>query len=483
MSDLLRNEKDFDVFFNELESAKNYISTPNDISSNQVSYLMYHNLLNPSKESIKEVVFKNQHILNDFIHKLKYILKFKMKAFKANVVTNVFNMLHYLIQILHEAQLPQLDTLIVNTLRLKCIPELQEIIDPIEFLAINFLDKLENSSPYTYHFLLFFFIDDVRYYGSVCRRIINSENKFCEALGKDFVFRNVYVAFEKAILEGISSLKPMNDFDIESFFKYSTQKSFLTSKISSELEINMVSMLENNSMDPKNSVNTLLEYYVFDIESAKDILRYLVAVYFTVDFVKLSNFIVNLLSRFYYSNYLLFAIFYDVILPQSDFQANRNKFIAEFMIFSIDANNKPVIEFIKKLALIDFFNSNIYNYLSKIDCNKKLIYNYFGFDNTKKNDMKREVEVIKNLDFDGLYRLLQDIKISLKPLVQKDQYNQLIEESGSWDGYVQTFFWQILIFQKTYLGMEIDFEPSLLSSESKIGYEIFCNSLRKQSSS
>lgn len=408
----VKNEIDNDTLTKSLsDSFSLFPSLPSKISDENayVLFILSNLLNNPTEEHINHLL--NSNCINLFTTILKNLIK--NKFLYLNCQSNIITIVNLLPKNVNES-------LIINLLRFS---------HQIDISDLKFVDSL--------FFKYFFGIDTQD-----------------EVFGKDYVFDKVYQYIEKQIKMGsnINIMEDQDDFEIETSFylNYNTNKHFLVTKLNPDLELNLIYYIEQTGNEDKYYIDWLLG----DLkgkEMAKDVLRYLMNVYYSTNIGKIIKIINKILEHFNYDTYLILAILYDGIFNSTD-----NGLVFEIL------KNKRVRKYLEKIVQIEFFNT-------------KWAAFYMKF-NDKNDDIEDIYQKLVQIDFNKYYKIIGDIKRGI-PFISKDSYKKIIGMSYEWDGYVQVFLWKILTFQRIWYDYDVDesIRSELKSEEALEGFEIIKN--------
>jgi hypothetical protein len=81
---------------------------------------------------------------------------------------------------------------------------------------------------------------------------------------------------------------------------------------------------------------------------------------------------------------------------------------------------------------------------------------------------------IHSLNFSRFYGLVKEMRMRGKAFIPRSLYGQVIRESAEWDGYAQVYLWKILAHQKILFGYEVK-EEEARSIEAQEGMEVIAH--------
>lgn len=418
--DLLNDELDFDPIIKLIEDSKNaYSSLKKHLNTNEhnkyMLYILYILLKTPKKSIIENLLSNTQDNLQFFIEKFKRLIK--GKYMQLNCQENIIKIVNILNKTVGRGEI--LDTLIINCLRYGSYSKYVELIDA------------ENT------FLLFYKNND--------------KNKLFDVFGRDYNFKQTF----EEITRGAETYSQ--------YCSYKTQKQFLIAKICPELEINIIFYLEQVFQHFNIYENWLFQYYIINNEVAKNIIRYLVAVYFTNNVNNLIRLIFTIFNAFN-GDYIFIAIFYDAFLHENDDSVNT--FLVSLILEDLSQNNIFTSYFMKFLAN-KTLRYRFVNFLEASKLQTDSILDAFNLKNI--NIIDRVISTLETMNFDSYYRIIDNIKQNNEPFIDIKLYSEIIKLSNSWDGYMQIFLWKIFMHQKIHF----NFMPEHQNLETKEGIEGF----------
>jgi hypothetical protein len=284
------------------------------------------------------------------------------------------------------------------------------------------------------------------------------------SLGRDALFRRV---FKKVGL---------TDEERE-ILQRPTPKHFLISKLSPDLELNII-FLVGQVRDKYDVLEEwLFKYYITNEDIAIDVLRYLSTVYYTNNTQPLVRLINAILSK-YTNPILLFAIFYDMFYF-SDKSFTGNSFLIQYLMYCFKNKDKRTFEFIYQMLQDQDRYRSFQGYLlysnmdlSTFNSRDETIRFIFSVKRSKEAEVGRIIESLESLDFNKYYKIICDMKRGKVPFIPQNIYAILISMSHEWDGYVQVYFWKIMTFQKMLFGIEPEVGVEVKTVEAVEGLEI-----------
>ncbi|KAF7683949.1 Integrator complex subunit 3 like protein [Astathelohania contejeani] len=406
-------------------------------------------------------------IRDEFIiinNSLKHLIKYKFVYLTKQACINLIRLVNQLIPFN-----PHHESLIINLLRNKDVRHDIKVSDEIRSIYI------ENGKHFNSNLIIFLI-----YFGIVgMEEYINSEGiDINKALGRDFVIQKVYNG-ESANFE---------------FLNYPTPKHLLISKIRPDLELNILFMLDNKLNHLNYFYSWLFSHYINTQEVAKDVLRYLSSVYYTNrDNNQLYKIIDAILQKY---PKLEFFIFYDLFFHVRN--DPTNEIPLKYLIYSHKKKKKAgcyIFNYIYDILQNKERKESFQNYIQESNINTNIFFeesnneedtkiiSYIFKIKKKGLDYSSVVKYIEQLDFKKFSFLIEDIRNTGLPFIPHNIYYQLIDESITWDNYMQVYFWKILAYQKILLGYDVDsslikasnLENELENLEMRDGLEILKN--------
>lgn len=426
---MLKCEFDVDELIIALRSAKNTFTLPclNISTTDQHDFVLYilSNLLeNPSEKYINALIINTHDNFFLFTNMLKTLIKthFLQLTDQKNIIT-IVNMFY---TILDDKKIAEPAS--VNLLRYSSYyPVLQ---------------ALETNDIFTMYF----------------KGITGSIENTPHVYGRDFVFENV--------CDCLINNRQNNIFASNEYLHFPTPKQFLITKISSNLELNVIFYIEKVENYKHFYEAILFKKYITSLEIAKNVLRYLVAVYYTNNVERLID-IISRILEYYNNEILLIAVFYDILFY------NKNEEVNHFLFYYLGKcmNNENIWIFLKKCIVAKEIEQNLQCWLSNFGGKSEHIAKKLGIDFIDISHIQRKIE---KLDFDSYHKLVANMKLINVPFIPYSHYQKVISSSYTWDGYMQVFLWKILAFQKILFRFEVD-HYNFETLEAKEGYEILIN--------
>lgn len=420
--EFIKNDFDYDRTLKKLDESKNaYNSIRNQITkqehSNYMLYLLYNLLKTPKKSLIENLLLTTQDNLLSFIDTLKLIVKSKFMFL--NCQDNIIKIVNLLDKSVGAKEI--IETLVINCLRYASYSD-----------AVSKLDVYSD-------FITFFTKSDVK----------NNYNVF----GKDYNFENTC----ENILNG--------NTNFSQYCNFQTQKQFLVTKICPNLEFNLIFYLEKVHKHYEIYEKWLLSYYIINPEIAKNVIRYLVAVYFTKNINNLLR-LIYLIFHNYKNEYVFISIFYDTFLYCHG--EPINVFLIEIILDDMNKHNLFYPFFVRVLSN-SLINKKFTSFLKASKQNVRPIMEHYNL--LKTAEIETIIQDIEMMNFDSYFEIIMRIEQMNKPFIKFEFYDKLIESSMYWDGYMQVFLWKIFAYQKIYFGYLPECKI-LQTSEAKDGYKI-----------
>ncbi|TBU08293.1 putative subunit 3 of integrator complex [Hamiltosporidium magnivora] len=464
---LVKNSLDNDELLNSLELCYNtYTDNKNYINLIKTNYKeiifssLYEILINPNKESYNRTISLIRDDFSLLFSTLKQIIKLKFHLLKTDVANNLISFVNFLIS--YERGI---EGLLINILRYTNYRTDIQILENL----YNFY--LENSQYFPKDSVIFSFLIFFCSYNEKYNNLIN-KNILTE-IGRDLLLTQILK----------QNINVSNNF-IKNTLNTPTQKQYLVSKLSPDLELNLIFYIEKGETNTEKYIEWLFNYYITTCEIAVDILRYISSVYYTnTESFQLYILIDKIAEKF--GKNILFCLYFDM-LYFSEKEVLNNQIPIEYLIYSYKIKNLEtfdiLLNFLEEPERLACFKKALketkidLSIFSDSDQNLKQI---FYIKREKDYKYKKIIFYIENMDFQKYYNLICDIKKLGLPFIPLESYDTLIHLSTSWDNYMQVYFWKILCFQKIYLNFNVpDLEEKSL--EMKEGLEIIRNIKNKE---
>lgn len=419
--EFLINEIDMDSLIKTLEDSKDaYKGIKIKISTHEhnkyMLYLLYNLLRNPDTQLIDNLLATTQDNLLFFIDTLKRIVK--SKFLYLNCQENIIQIVNNLDKIVGDKEI--LDTLIINCLRYEAYSDS--------------VQKLDTQSAFQ----------------SYLKGI--DENSMFNIFGKDFVFSRT---FDKML---------HNENEFSQYCNFPTQKQFLVARISPILEFNLLFYIEQVHSHYETYEDWIFRYYIIDVEIAKNVLRYLVAVYFTKNTKNLTRLIYVIFMK-YECEYIFVSIFYDAFLYCSVEPVNL--FLVTLILEDMN-NSRLFIKYFGKFLTEKTIRKRFVSFLKASKLNYSQIIEYYRLNEVTIGSIVYTLEI---MDFDSYYQIIRTIEQTRKPFIKFEMYDELIDLSSEWDGYMQVFLWKIFMHQRIHFGFTPE-KYKVRTCEGKDGYEL-----------
>ncbi|AFN83811.1 hypothetical protein EROM_091970 [Encephalitozoon romaleae SJ-2008] len=413
-------------------------------------YSLFYILLHDPSLQVLESLLSN-YTLQDVVNGLKHLIKFKFDRLTKEAYENILLVVQMML-----GYEENIDTLIINLLRHHLVEEVYSMYKDNP--------KYFSNHPNSLMFLVFFCAQ------SNSKRDVFEDSNFTT---RDFLFTTVkemvtnphFDEYKKKRAK--KELRDKNpEYPVFPFTPYFSSRqllstlftptplNILSSQLSADLEMNIMFILEHDQ-NFEFHLSLLFKNYIRSEDDACRVLRFMVNIPYPQNIGRLAN---SLLDK-YPSSYL--ALIYDMLFWNQKERLNGN--------------------------LIEYLRGNSNRIAAKLDSlQEEWGALKLAIKSTKKKQehtVEDVTRMIHSLNFQKYFGLVKEMEKWGTPIVPKEMYDRIIEDSSDWDGYAQVYLWKIIGFQKIYLGFDVEVPKRVESLEALEGLEIVRNlsSMEKRS--